>query len=322
MYRPGRYRHQMANKEQLEAEADFIYQDLVSLCFLRQSNVIGAAEFVACYVLNYALARSPQKGLGGPIFNYPTAPQNSSGIEWLRVKFAECRAIERLANYRSGLDVLCRLALKGVPKSVHSALAMWANDQYPLDLLQHVPTPYEVLALQTMGRRCVTVLVKRSELAQLVEGERDPFGFVLHDLIHADHFFSRPEVARGQIGFCRLMKPLVEAPFIRTLLASDLVFRKEFEYGISDMNSNCVHLLKYLKAVFTGAVLRQEGKSARDQLSTLGKTHLDQLFSQVISFWSVDSQFAKAFFALNTPKESREAIEHLARCLEYKGLES
>ncbi len=320
MYRPGRYRHQMANVQQLEAEADLVFQDLPSLCSLWESGEIGSAEFVACYVLNYALVRSSRKALGGPLFDFKTAVHESRGLEWLKVKFASSRAIERIDKYRSGLEVLSRISLKGVPRSVHQTLAMWANDQYPLDLMLHVPTPYEVLSLQTKGRRCVTVLVKREQLAQLVEGERDPFGFVLHDLIHADHFFSRPEMARGQIGFCRLMKPLVEAPFIQSLLVSDPVFRKEFEYGISDMNSNCVHLLKYLKAVFTGAILRKEGKSARDQLSSLGKVHLDELFSQTVLFWGIDSQLGKAFNSLNSPQESLEEIELLAKYLEQRGL--
>jgi hypothetical protein len=91
-----------------------------------------------------------------------------------------------------------------------------------------------------------------------VLGERDPLSFVLHDLIHAQHFFKDPQMARVQTGFSRLMREIARLPEVARLLRTDAIFEREFSYGATDMNSHGAHLLKYLKAVAVFAAHRNK----------------------------------------------------------------
>lgn len=138
---------------------------------------------------------------------------------------------------------------RGIPESAHRAIQKWMNNEYPLCLVNYVPSVAEVLDLQSQGQRCVTVLQQEKDLSEYVLGERDPFSFTIHDLIHADHFFQNEFQMHIQIGFSRLMKSLYDQIQLLESLKQNPLFASDFEYAASDMNSHGAHLCKYLKAI-------------------------------------------------------------------------
>jgi|GEM_PF-2156062 len=150
----------------------------------------------------------------------------------------------------STLDQLNHKALRSVPLRAQRALLKWAKGEYPIVLLEYIPTPWELFLLQTEGKRALSLILSENFLSQQFE-ERNYFEFLLHDLIHADHFFEDKERMQTQIGFCRLLKKAHSLNFLTFL--TDEKFQSDhqtdFNYLISDMNSHSLHLALTLKSL-------------------------------------------------------------------------
>ncbi len=95
----------------------------------------------------------------------------------------------------------------------------------------------------------MTVLLKETEIDHYILGERDHLSFIMHDLIHADHFFHDNQMGKGQVGFYRQMRSWIKAQHFHQLLLENADFKSSFEYLISDMNAHCVHLWKGFKSI-------------------------------------------------------------------------
>jgi hypothetical protein len=167
------------------------------------------------------------------------------------------------------IDVLLEYRLKNLPDSIFQTLWMWAQKKYPLILLDRVPTPFEMLGYQAEGKRAVTLDMKAAQSGELVDGKRDAFEFLLHDLIHADLFFANPDLHIQQVEFFKKLKQKVVAENL--LVQADEKFLQDLNYLMSDMNSHGAHLEAHWQAILIQWKLRQENKNSNEKLSALGR---------------------------------------------------
>ncbi len=135
-----------------------------------------------------------------------------------------------------------------LPEIVHLAFLKFFQNKYPLEILCYEPTSKQLLQFQIEGRRVLTFNNDFLSWPTLRYGERDPLSFWIHDLIHAEHFFSDTEKQLGQINFYRLCQEILKYKLLDDLHLSP-EFVDAFSYLISDMNSHPVHLIKTLKAI-------------------------------------------------------------------------
>lgn len=145
-------------------------------------------------------------------------------------------------------DFLNQIKIKAFPESCHRSLCFMMSGRYPLDIVRHIPTPAELLRIQTAGRRIVSLNENFEEWTHQKYSERDHLGFLMHDLIHADHFFYEPKHQLGQLGFFAFIQTIISDKSLEAMLCSE-DFKTQFEYVISDMNSHPVHLFQTLKTL-------------------------------------------------------------------------
>lgn len=143
------------------------------------------------------------------------------------------------------LEIFRHSTLKSLPCTVARSLCLWRTGRYRLKLLNYKPSPLELLKMQVQGFRCVSLLSE--DWGAFIDQERDVFSFVIHDLIHADHFFSQPQLFELQKYFYREILQLTERGFFDRATMTENS-KNLIEYICSDMNSHPVHLYKTLKA--------------------------------------------------------------------------
>jgi hypothetical protein len=135
----------------------------------------------------------------------------------------------------------------GMPDTVRLALYHWRKGIWNIELVNYHPSGKEMLFAQSQGRRITTIDWEACLTGSFVEEKRDAFEHLLHDLAHAYMFFRPDYDFSGQVDFFRSMYN--ELPLYEKALRDDLVFRKKFEYCISDMNSHPAHLQAYFRAI-------------------------------------------------------------------------
>lgn len=145
------------------------------------------------------------------------------------------------------VDFTRTVRINPLPFAAANALYHFYLGQYPIEVLCYEPEPLELLQFQIQGKRILTFHPKIEDWPHLKYGERDPLSFWLHDLIHAEHFFSDPQDRAGQIGFYRLIHEILTHKILDTILLND-EFNKAFSYLMSDMNAHPLHLVKTLRA--------------------------------------------------------------------------
>lgn len=145
-------------------------------------------------------------------------------------------------------DFLNQVRIKAFPESCHRSLCYMISRRYPLDVVRHIPTPAELLKIQTSGRRIISLNENVEDWPEQKYSGRDHLGFLMHDLIHADHFFYEPKHQIGQLGFFKFVENILLDEGLVSLLGAEN-FKTQFEYLISDMNSHPVHLFQTLKTL-------------------------------------------------------------------------
>lgn len=198
------------------------------------------------------------------------------------------------------LDLYTNFNLKGIPEAVNRTMVNWIKAQWNIVVLTHIPSPRELLKLQTQNSRCITLTMNHDEIDRLVLAARDPLSFVLHDLHHADCFFNQKETQKGQLGFFSLVEKIYDQPLLKNTLKEDKQFKSEFDYVVSDMNAYVIHLFKCFKSAFTRS---DEAKS-------------DPLFLKVLSWWDMPEHVALSAERLNTPDFKEEDELHLKNFFE------
>ena len=116
-----------------------------------------------------------------------------------------------------------------------------------MQILNYVPTPSELLQFQLEDKRIISFNEDYETWATTLYHGRDFLSFMIHDLIHADHFFANPTNRMGQLGFYHCVRLILQDRNLKILLETP-TFTEGFEYIISDMNSHPIHLFKTLHA--------------------------------------------------------------------------
>jgi len=195
------------------------------------------------------------------------------------------------------------LAFKGVSQSALNAMQFWYDHPNRIKLLYHIPDPHELFQYQVNGVRVVTLIIDPRKIDTYILKKRDALSFLLHDLEHADHFFSHPLKMIGQIGFYQSIQNYRKEKWIVDLLASDPTFQQAFYYIISDMNAYVVHMLKCLKSAFDKA----------QQLNSFYLWH-NEIYNQ-------NQELLECLSALNSQSSNAKTEEKLALFYEDLGRE-
>ena len=236
--RAGRFKKKLVTEEVLLTEVSPILAKFSPFHELFIAGSISPPDFVACYILIYLSHRYPGTWLGSKKMT-----TNTTGTPWRDLPFFfEPNILKRLEAIESLNDIFSNFALKSTPLAVNRAILSWSKGDYGLELMFRIPRPHEVLHQQVNGRRCVTAIIDK-RISKYILGERDALSFIMHDLIHADHFYYQNDSYQGQLGFYALLNHTISYFDL-----SNKAFASEFEYLIADMNAYAIHLLKCLKS--------------------------------------------------------------------------
>lgn len=309
MLRVGRFRHRLLDETFLENHSAQAVRSLMPFVQMWQSGKISDVEMVGAYLLTFTFLRRPTDFLGG-LHNLPLPKNRTEGVSGkLIISTLRQTLPEDLKNSKSlrpleidadFVSTFSSHSWRSIPFSVQKSLSAWQTGLYPLNLLTHLPSAEDVLQMQADGQRCVSMLLKPEEIHSFVEEGRDVLGFIVHDLIHADHFFNDPLRAQAQVHFCQKLLEVLKLPAIQHMLFIDDIFRKEFHYLMSDMNSVPLHLLKTLKAVLLGYYKRQHDADMKRSLPASSEKLFDDCYRQVLAPWNFSAAEFAAAQRLNT----------------------
>lgn len=286
--RHGSYKKILISAETLKRESDFLSSNLERL-FL--SN-LTPFELTTLYLILFLRIKHPRNWLQKKVaHNSAKGPINARELMEIIPREFNLSNWEKEKLSGVSADLLfIEFRLKGIPEAVNRTMINWSRGNWNIVLFTHIPKPKELLYLQVQQSRCITLINKKEWLDQLILNSRDPLSFLLHDLIHADHFFNQSETLRGQLGFYQLIYKIYDYPELKNSLKSDAEFKKEFEYVASDMNAYVIHLFKCFKS----AIVKTE------------TTHSHSLFSKIINWWSMPPEIQAASIRLNTPHFSED----------------
>ncbi|PJZ83302.1 hypothetical protein [Leptospira harrisiae] len=152
-----------------------------------------------------------------------------------------------LPNRNESREFLEIVRFYGMPDTVRFALWKWHIGEWDIRLIDYNPSSLEMLESQSQGYRYSTISWEDALNGTLVEGKRDAFEHLLHDLAHAFMFFREDYDFEGQKQFFRKMYS--EYSEYESVLETNSTFRTKFDYCISDMNSHPAHLAAYWNAI-------------------------------------------------------------------------
>lgn len=155
--------------------------------------------------------------------------------------------------------------LRRLPDVVPQALLAWSRGERRVDLLFHIPTARDVLALQAQGRRCVSLLDDTTNPAP----HEDGLAFAVHDLCHLEKF-ADPAQHTAQVGFFAAVSRALADPRFQELEKSlDAQWAEDRNHVIADMNGSAVFLFLALKSKLKIAVRRSlAGKKTKNDATS------------------------------------------------------
>lgn len=189
---------------------------------------------------------------------------------------------------RSLLEWFSHYRFRKVIPAVSMAFCGWLERRWPLRLLTYVPTPLEVLSLQSGGVRPVTVLAECPRALRPVLNKANGYEFLVHDLEHGYRFYHDPGQHLGQRRLFALLHRAIAAKVFQSFL-DEAGFARQFDYLISDMNTHPIHGLRFLAAVLIECQLRREGKTHGQRMSRRGKAGLRSLMQTLADLWGFSS---------------------------------
>lgn len=226
------------------------YQNVFEM-WQKRFKSLENVEKLQAWVTVLSCLRRPEDWYGGPRALPLVSPdKNYTHPMTLAEIFADSPVVipAKVSGSIDVFDFLNRHRIKALPESCFRSLCYMRTGRYPLKLSAGVVSPFELLQIQLRGERIVSMDEDFSAWPERLYSGRDYLGFVLHDLIHADHFFFEPEHRDGQLGFYHYVNSFIADESLLELLKSS-VFREGFEYIISDMNSHPLHLFQTLHSL-------------------------------------------------------------------------
>lgn len=268
--RAGKFKKILLEPEGLSLEAPQVHAILCQLYEDYLNQVLTSAEYAALWLVAYLRIRHPYGWWGA----HRRDAVHSHKLTKLLLDYPyfdwSTEEVKLLSRYPTLGELLNHRAFRATPMPVHRALLAWSTGDYALILMDRIPSVQEVLEQQIQGKRCVTLFHQLPRLGQLVLGERDPLGFGMHDLIHADHFFHANADKLGQIGFYRIIHQLVREEMLRDFFPIT-GFEGRLEYLMADMNSHPLHLFKCFRAICDISARGESTMLFKDQLPKLLK---------------------------------------------------
>lgn len=296
--RNGSYKKILIDAKTLKSHGDYLRTNLKALKELPLSSF----EFATLYLLLFLRIKHPKNWL-----QKKTKSEHSTGPDQLlclippsfNLNAWEKEKLKGLAT----AELFEFFNLKAVPESINRTMINWFTGVWNIEMLEHIPTPRELLRLQVKNARCMTLITDPEQIDSMVMNNRDPLSFMLHDLMHADQFFSQDESLKGQLGFYKLINDIYDQPALKYCLVQDANFRKEFEYVASDMNAYVIHLFKCLKS----AIYRINATESHAEF-----------FNQLLFWWNMNEEQMAASHLLNTPQFNLENELILKNFFEYQ----
>lgn len=276
--RHGSYKKILLDSETLEAHGGFLRENLSALKQLS----LDPRDFSTLYLILFLRIKHPKNWLQkkSRSVNSPDTigllsliPESFKLSDWEKEKLKGVGALNLFSHYN----------LKAIPDSINRTMINWYQGIWNIECLEYIPGPRELLRLQVKNTRCITLITDPLLIDSMVLESRDPLSFMLHDLMHADQFFSQHESLKGQLGFYKLINSIYDKAELKSLLKSDQNFKKEFEYVAADMNAYVIHLFKCLKS----SIYRTEAR--------------DKLFHSVLNWWNMNEEEINSSHLLNSP---------------------
>ena len=283
--------HMMAHGVYLDqgVEKGRLFEDLSLVRHQWEAQQLTDAAYTTVFFLLWQINQHGAR-FASRMHRHQSKPEPKTARETLLQSGAP-RSDEALAEY------LNQVRLFKIPPSIPKALQGWLVGHWPLHLLTRIPSPKEVLSMQTQGLRPVTVIHDFPRALRPILTKRNAFDFLCHDLEHAAKFCSDRTQFQTQVAFFRRLEVLMDAPFFKRLLG-DPVFHEKMDYLISDMNTHPIHGLCYLHAILIERVLLEEGKTTQERLSEVGRAKLSTLMVKIASLWEFDDQGTQALLNL------------------------
>jgi hypothetical protein len=271
----SRFKAYLLSPKQLVEERKSI--QVFNIWLKEQSLQLSSAEQVMLFVFMFLELRKTQAWA----MSSGRKSQHEAGRGGLRIQslFGPFEFLKQFKSCEYLLDILVEYRPRSLPQAVFEVLWRWEREDYDLILMERAPSPQEMLAQQARGRRVVTLSWADALQGTLVDGKRDAFEFLLHDLVHADLFFKEEQSFLAQKFFFSDLEEIIQSE--KLLVEGDELFLQGLSYLMSDMNSHIAHLEAHWRALLIQWQLRKEDKSPRDTLSEQGVSWVDSLVRRV-----------------------------------------
>lgn len=306
------------NLEVLAEEANILFPIFQELKTKKLENTLSEAEFVALYLLVYQFTRTPKNSLQGLKKKLNNKDHETNFKKTLLDKNLSL-TLEYFLSKEShqflelSLIEIFELNFKGLPQKMNTAITQWLKGHWPLKLFFHIPNAREILEMQKLGFRCVSVLTSKKSLSSHVLGKRDALSFVIHDLEHAVNFFSEEHLMAGQIGFYHFIAELLNTEWMNELVEKNqsVEFHHHLDYVIADMNAYSVHLAKYLYGILS-----------KHSTYLFDHHQLERNWNELLTDLNLPKNIYETLSEINSPKLSDVKIEELHSWFVARGSQS
>jgi hypothetical protein len=275
---------------------------------------VPAWEFVAHYLLLFVFLNRPTEKW--PQYKLLSSGQSESSVCFSKTVNAHLMGL--VSEVQLAAWERCRhwvysdmKSLRGVPEKVLQSLRGWRDGSYELQLMFEIPSAQELLRIQQGGRRCVSVLVKKTEIEGPVETGRDVWSFCLHDLLHASHFFGEPKYFQAQRFLSAFFLQAWEHSPLGQWLEKDPEFSREFIYVAADMNAHPVYILYSFYAKVLAFYKRQRGVSESEVLAPEAELLWRRFWSDWLAQLVLAPSMREALQLCTEPFASKELIHQV-----------
>jgi hypothetical protein len=172
---------------------------------------------------------------------------------------SDARAVRLVTDFR----------IKGVSEDAARGVAAWSRG-LDVTVFDRVPAPLEVLRLQALGARCVSVLSAGVATAP----HEGPLDFLLHDLCHIGKF-ADPRYYCEQVGLFATFAGAVDGRAWRALEAElDGEWSAARDQVLSDMNGSSIFLFAAFKMKLKMAARRKVARASGREPALYGPLDL------------------------------------------------
>jgi len=201
----------------------------------------------------------------------------------------------------------------------------WSRGERPVHLLGNIPSSVEVLRLQSIGQRCVSLIEDAEALTHGDPRHPDGLTFVLHDLCHLEKFVD-PEHRVGQVGFFDTVLRATKTPAWAALQAPfDAEWEADRDYVFSDMNGSAIFLFAALKMKVRMAVRRQVARARGSDprvggsLDPVEQTAFDEAEQNLLALLGLHGPLQDAGVKVSARRDHPEGARQLLEVFEARG---